>query len=473
MEYDRFIKGKILVAIVEAITQKYEKTQKKLEELVYKHYITGLYNRLFLTKNGNKLLKKYNTLFVIDIRHLKKFNEIFGYQKVDAVLKSLARELRNFCSQRGCIVGSLDLARFWLLANTKDKEEAKKLAYEIIKLLTENPAEGGEKSKPELMVSVNVGVAFREENGKSIEELLRYAEIAAEKSKEKGINFFMFFDRKFKEEIETNVRIEQMLRESVSRGTLKEEIYPVFQMKVNPKTETPTGAEVLMRWRRFEGPIFKVIQVGEQTGLIKELTLALAFNTLPVVREVIKEFPNFGFSFNLSPVLFKFWDEFKNKEPEFKKYNIPPQNLEFEITEVSLSDVPNATEYVNRIKEKGFKILIDDFGKGFSAFDRLMEIDFDGVKFDKSLMDKLLDAHLKGNRKVVNFIRGLVEFAKSQDYKITAEGVENPRLVNLLKEWDIDEIQGYYYAKPVEADRFLECLHNWDKVKRCYPKGES
>ena len=227
-----------------------------------------------------------------------------------------------------------------------------------------------------------------------------------------------------------------------------------------------------MRWKRFKGPIFKVIQVAEQTGLIKELTLALAFNTLPVIRDVIKEFPNFGFSFNLSPVLFKFWNEFKNKGPEFKKYNIPPQNLEFEITEISLSDIPNATEYINRIKKKGFKILIDDFGKGFSAFDRLMEIDFDGVKFDKTLMDKLLDAHLKGNKKVVNFIRGLVEFAKSQDYKITAEGVEDPRLVKLLKEWDIDEIQGYYYAKPVEVDRFLECLRSWDKVKRCYPKGE-
>jgi len=299
--------------------------------------------------------------------------------------------------------------------------------------------------------------------------------IAAEKAKEKEINTYSVFKKEFLEDIETNVRIEQLLKESLNAGTLYREIYPVFQMKVNPKTEKPTGAEVLMRWKRFDGPIFKVIQIAEQTGMIKDLTLALANNSLPVILKVLKEKPNFSFSFNLSPVLFKFWDAFKTQHAEFKKYNIPPEIIEFEITESSLVTVKNAPQYVNFFKKKGFRILIDDFGKGYSAFDRLMEINFDGIKLDKELMDKLTAEVLKNSydSKVVKFIRGIVEFAKSQGYEITAEGVEEEKVVKLLKEWDIDEIQGYYYAKPVEADRFLECLHNWDKVKRCYPKGES
>ena len=468
-----FFKEKLLIAIVEAIGQQHAKTLKQLQDRIYKHPVTGLLNRTYLEEKEKELLRKYSSLLIIDIRHLKKFNEIFGYKAIDGLLKSLAGKLKTFCktkSKEKCLLGFLDLGRFWILTSFDNEKEVKTIAKELISLITQEPLIAWTGNVGiRLLISVNIGISLKE-NVKNIYDWIIKAELAAESSKEKGFNQIAFFEESFKETIEEAIKIEQLLKESLSNKSLKEEIYPVFQIKVNPITEEPVGVEVLMQWTKFSN-IEKVIQVAETSDLIKELTFILWKKTAPILGEILDVKPNLSFGFNLSTILFKYWREIQEKLKLFSTYSIPFNQIELEITESSLITDPKTKLYINSLRRKGFVIVIDDFGKGFSSFDRLLEIDFQKVKFDKSLFDQLSNAlsneDEKKIKKVKHFIEGLIDFAKNQGYKTVAEGVEDFEIVQLLKEWGVDEIQGFYYSETVSKEKLIECLKNWDSLKKC------
>jgi len=136
--------------------------------------------------------------------------------------------------------------------------------------------------------------------------------------------------------------------------------------------------------------------------------------------------------------------------------------IEVEITETESLNINEILKAINQITSMGFKLVIDDFGKGYSSFDRLKNLDVCGVKIDRSLIVDLLE-----NEKTYRFIKNLVSFLKNMNYKVTVEGVEEEKIVNALAEIGVDEIQGYYFSKPVREERFLECLKNWEKLQKC------
>ncbi len=477
-------KEEILLAIILAATQKYEKTAEELKKKNYIHSVTGLFNRKYLIERGNQeILKGVKTgiFYTVDIRDLRKYNEIFGYHITDAILQNVAEFITEICSfscKSEASIGTLDAGIFWIFEPFIDdysfedlKKKAEKIAESIIQALSSGPISLiDNKEKISVILSVNLGAAFYPYHGKTVEELLMAAEIATEKSKQKGGNIFLIFDPKMKEDIEENLKIEQLIKESIKNGTLEREVYPVFQLKVNPKTRSITGVELLMRWTRWRN-IGKVIPILERTGAINQFFDVLIEKAIPVFERAVKIIPNISFSINISPVQFRFLNELSKTLERFKGANIPNEIVELEIVESAFAEkgASYVEEFLKETISKGFKLVIDDFGRGFSSFDRLKVLPIHGVKLDRSLIEDLENIpseELKGNNSY-RFVKSLISFLRSMEYKITVEGVETENIVRFLSDLGVDEVQGYYFAKPVSEDIFLRCLRDWERTKKC------
>jgi diguanylate cyclase (GGDEF)-like protein len=469
----KLTREEILLVIIEAAVKKFEALYRQLQQQLYRYSVTGLYNRKYLLEQGDRLLKegRRNALAVIDIRNLKTYNEIFGYETTDKILRAIAKKIKSYCGKY-CILGNLDSGRFWVLTRL-EPAEAEKVLRDFIKFLTEEELTIKlDNEEFIILVSLNVGMAFYPEHGKDIAELLMAAEMATDRAKSMGTDTYLIFKSEYRKEIEENIQIESLLRRSIKSGEIEQQVYPVFQLKVNPQTEEVTGAEVLMRWK-LHPKIYKVILVAENTGLIKELFNILVEKTVPVMKEVFQIYPNFSFSFNISPAQLMSVEDLKRTMDNLLSTGLSPERMQLEITETQILENKKVEETLRRFIDSGFKLVIDDFGKGYSSFDRLKEWEIYGVKIDRSLVTDII-AHVrregKGCREF-KFLKNLVNFLKRVGYNVTVEGVEDQATVELLKELDVDEIQGYYYSRPVEKETFLECLRRWKEVKRCPFKG--
>jgi diguanylate cyclase (GGDEF)-like protein len=469
----KLTREEILLVIIEAAVKKFEALYRQLQQQLYRYGVTGLYNRKYLLEKGNRLLEegKRNTLAVIDIRNLKTYNEIFGYETTDKILRAIAQKIKRYCGKH-CILGNLDSGRFWVLTKL-ERQEAEKILQDFIKFLTEEELTikvDGEEFV--ILVSLNVGMAFYPEHGKDIAELLMSAEMATDRAKGLGTNTYLIFREEFRKEVEENIQIESLLRRSIRSGEIEQQVYPVFQLKVNPQTEELTGAEVLMRWK-LHPKIYKVILVAENTGLIKELFNILVKKTVPVMEEVLRIYPDFSFSFNISPAQLISVEDLKQAMDYLLSEGISAERIQLEITETQMLENKKVEETLKEFIHSGFKLVIDDFGKGYSSFDRLKEWEIYGVKIDRSLVTDIIAKVRKEGKgcKEFKFLKNLVNFLKRVGYTVTVEGVEDQATVELLKELEVDEIQGYYYSRPVEWKTFIECLRRWKEVKRCPFEG--
>lgn len=467
-------KDSILLVIIEASVKKFETINKRLQQQLFRDIVTGLYNRKFLLKKGDNLLNEgYNTLIVIDIRHLRAYNEVFGHDTTDKILRKIAEEIKKLCNS-DCIIGSLDAGRFWLLSSIKDSERekvAKEYIEKLIKYLTSEELRVNINDEDLIiLIALNAGIAFYPEHGKDIAELLRAAEIAADRAKAEKANTYSIFDISYKKLIEENIWIEEQLRKAIKSGKIEDQIYPVFQIKVNPHSEQISGVEVLMRWKLYP-QIYRVINVAEKTGLINELFKILIKKAIPYMKKALEINPNIYFGFNISPYQLALKNDILEALKFFQIEKFDIQKIELEITESEILKNFDVEMILNSLIAKGFKLVIDDFGKGYSSFDRIKRWNIHGVKLDKTLIDDIPEGVKKygENYKGFLFLKNLTKFLKDMNYKITIEGIEDPFTINLIKELTIDEIQGYYYAKPVEGNRFIECLRNWEVEKRCYP----
>lgn len=468
----------ILLVIIEAAVKKFETINQKLQDQLYRYGVTNLFNRKYLLEQGNQYLKggKYNTLVVVDVRNLRTYNEIFGYDTTDKILRALALKIREYCG-KSCLVGSLDSGRFWILAKIEgeNKEKlAEEKAKELIKFLSDDELKI-KINREELifLVALNIGIAFYPQHGRDIGELLMAAEMATDKAKDKGMNTVILFQEDFKKEVEENIRIEEQLRKAIKTGKIEQQIYPVFQLKVNPNSQEVAGVEVLMRWK-LHPQIFKVILIAEKTGLIKDLFEVLIKKTVPVIKSALEIYPSLPFGFNISPVQLESVDDLNKTFNYLIKENIEPQRIQLEITETKMLEIQEVEDTLREFINRGFKLVIDDFGKGYSSFDRLKTWDIYGVKIDRSLIADIPQKFKQfgDQAREFKFIKNLISFLKSMGYVVTVEGVETPEMVELAKRLQVDEVQGFYYSKPVDEEKFLKCLREWDqRVKSPFSKN--
>ena len=241
-----------------------------------------------------------------------------------------------------------------------------------------------------------------------------------------------------------------MIKKELLNAIEKEEIYLVYQPKVN-LNNNEIYAEVLVRWKNnqlgFVAPdIF--IEIAEKTGEIYKLGKWIFEESIKEIAKYDKENQKIYLSINLSPKQLINKNIFKDFTNIIKKYNVDSKQVTLEITESVMLDKEDGFDLINKFSEAGFKISIDDFGKGHSSFSYLKDYPVNEVKLDKSFIDEI--------EKPFNYylVESITLLSKKLNINLVLEGIETENQVNVLKNLGCYFFQGYFYSKPLTSNDF-------------------
>ncbi|WP_017756166.1 sensor domain-containing protein [Calidifontibacillus oryziterrae] len=423
------------------------------EELLYLAY----YDELTSVANKRKMQDEVNVrinrgrpfaLLCINLERFKSINDSFGYNIGDMVLVEVAKRLLGIID-KGYVVARKEGDKFLVLLNNNDVEKIKQTCE---KILTELP-KPFEIKNHRIYTSTSIGVCTYPSDGNSFDELLKKAVQAMYAAKSKRRNHYKLFDKQLEQELERKIVIERYLRDAIDNNELSVN----YQPRIKTNSKTVVGMEALLRWNNSllgKVPPSEFIPIAEETGLI----VPIGIWTLEQAITQTKKWHELGHnklkvSVNLSVI--------QLQEPNIgdtiigivKKLKFPPQLLELEITENnSLEKNFALLEQLNKLKTFGIQISIDDFGTGYSSLSYLRSFPVNRLKIDQSFVQ---DLEKNGDTTIV---RTIIAMAKNLDFHVTAEGVETQKQFAFLHAHSCDEIQGFYFSRPLSPDRFQEFL---------------
>ena len=303
-------------------------------------------------------------------------------------------------------------------------------------------------------VTCSVGISMFPENGVDGETLVRNADAAMYSAKEKGPNNVGFFTEELNVQMAERLKLESGLRLALER----KEFYLVYQPQMDLATEQIVGVEALLRWQHPElglVPPDRFISIAENCGLIVPIGEWVLKTACVQARKWHDEgLAAVPIAVNVSAVQFRqdgFRDLIKNVLLET---GLPPQCLELELTEsLLLTNADVMFSVLRELNEMGLQLTIDDFGTGYSSLSYLKQFPVKKLKIDRSFI-----RNVAVNPSDAAITTAIIGMAKSLDLKVIAEGVENEAQISFLREHRCDEIQGYYFSKPLTAAEVADRL---------------
>lgn len=422
---------------------------------------TGFINRdLFFDRLQQALLRAERAghrlaLLHLNIDDFRSINESFGYQKSDQLMMKLAERLRHSLRRVDSLmrIGGDELAI--IVEKVEDSLDITQIIRKVVNALDEPVTIDGQT----VVVSASLGVATYPEAGDSAENLLRRANRAMFEAKRDPGTSYRFYDRQLHISAGYQLRLEADLRNALRGKEL--ELY--YQPRIDLATEEVRGVECLLRWNHPErglvGPD-EFIPVAERSGLIVPIGYWVIEQACKRLQESAElGFPGLVFAVNLS---FRQFHDRKMTETIFRiifNANVDTSLLELELTESAMMHDPEyAPEYAQRclreLNQLGISFALDDFGTGFSSLSNLQHLPISLVKIDKSFVQEL------GNSAdAEHIIRAIISLAHSLQISVVAEGVETEGQLEFLRQQHCDEIQGYYYARPMPWADLVQFLN--------------
>lgn len=450
------------ISVFHDITE-YVLNKEKIHYQTYHDATTGLPNRKLFADiigqsvNFSEKRKDNFAILFIDINNFKNINDSLGHIVGDNLLFQFAEKLKNNIPKEMVIARFVGDKFTILLPNTKDQAQALKEASNIQKIIHGPYIIDGK----EIFCGTNIGISFYPQDGTKAETLIKNAEMAMYRGKNKGKRSISFYtsamDQMASERLETEHKLVNALN--------NDEFQLYFQPKVNLITGKIVGAEALIRWVR-ENEIISpglFIPVAEETGFI----IPIGEWVIKTVCTKISEWKKFGHknvpvSLNLSGVQLQDSSILEMIKDEIAKNEISPESLKFEITEsVVMADPELASLLTSEIKKIGSKISIDDFGTGYSSLGYLKKFPIDELKIDKSFLDDFPES--EGD---IAIIRAILSLAGNLNLNVVAEGVEREVQLETLRTLGCDEIQGYYFSRPLPEEEFIKLLDSGKRLKQ-------
>ncbi len=418
--------------------------------MMEKDNLTGLYSKEGFRHKMDEVLKtRPDILFdviALDIEHFKLFNDTYGVDEGDRLLKFVARRIVDESDECNGICARVYADQFLIFCE-HGKDYAPKMVDNINRHMEDYPLD--------MKVHVKIGVYQIHDITVSVNSMCDRAFIAVKAAKGRYEKDVAYYDDSIREKL---LREQQIGDDMVH--ALKEEQFDVyFQPKYNLVTEKMTGAEALVRWHHpikgFMSPA-EFIPIFEKNGFITELDMYVWRKSCEYIAKWREKYGRWiSLSVNVSRK-----DIYKQNLPEIlrgmvERYGIPPEILHLEITESAYTENPEQLIFiVEQLKKQGFIIEMDDFGSGYSSLNMLAELPIDILKLDMKFLQN------KGEQKKnENIMSSIVDLAKKINLYVIAEGVEKEKHISMLKSMKCDMVQGYYYAKPMPAEEFEKtCL---------------
>ena len=427
---------------------------KNREELLLRQAridaLTELPNRfLFMEQLQKEIAQNQRTerrlaVLYIDLDRFKVVNDSYGHSIGDELLHEAGERLRG-CIYEGDTVARLGGDEFAIIISELDSELAtQSVAEKIIAVLGAPFIFNSEKN----VLAASVGIAIYPQDGETVADLMRNADIAMYRAKEKGGNQYVFFEENMNAEASKHAAIERALRNAITEG----QFVLYYQPQVEPKSGLVRGVETLVRWNHPEQGFVSpgvFIPVAENAGLIVDVGRIILKDACTQFRQWLNEGIQLDYiAVNVSVKQFQQPDFFQLIEHVLAVNQLPPHCLELEITESVLMDDTEAVMVIlERLKNLGVQLSIDDFGTGYSSMSYLEQLPFDTIKIDMSFVHKIQE-----NGEGGTIAATIAAMAHALNKKIVAEGVEIQAQLDFLTQCNCELIQGYMFSRPLPAN---------------------
>jgi len=420
--------------------------------------LTGLANRDLFNDRLEQAIEKSKrnstkmALLFIDLDHFKEINDSHGHKIGDEVLK-VVTERFNKTIRREDTLARLGGDEFTvLIENLHQGQDASLLANKILKVLKKPITIGNN----EFYVLSSIGISIYPDDGSSPADLLKYADAAMYKAKDEGRNNFQYYCAEM-----TELAFERVAMEASLRVALKNNEFIVYyQPQVDGNSNRLIGMEALIRWQHPTiGLVLptKFIPLAESTGLIVELDRFVMKTTMTQISKWYKDGLNPGIlAMNLSVLQLQQKDFLTMFSKLIEETGCSPEWLELEVTESQIMKNPEeAIKILNKISDIGIELAVDDFGTGYSSLSYLKKLPINKLKIDRSFVKDLPD-----DEEDIAITKAVIALAKSLNLRTIAEGVETKEQKEFLVENGCENIQGYFYAKPMPASDMEVTLLN-------------
>lgn len=443
------------ISIFSDISEK-KLTEKRIYDLSHHDIVTGLPNRIFFQDIADTALdhaKRIHTqlaILFIDLDHFKLINDTLGHPVGDQLLQQVALRLKQTIDQDN-ILSRFGGDEFTLLVpSIQSTDDVALIAKRILLHL----AEPFIVDNNELIMPASIGIGIYPENGDSVATLLKNADSAMYQAKANGRNDFQFYTSQMNQQAQERLELERDLRKALKEG----EFLLHYQPQVNVISGKITGVEALIRWQH---PVMGLISpanfipVAESSGLI----VPIGKWVLETACEQLQQWHSHGYTslcvaVNLSGRQFSQEGLIDTIKEAITASGINAANLELEITESMMMENTDETiNILNDIKSLGIQLSIDDFGTGYSSMAYLKRFPIDTLKIDQSFVRGLPEDAGDGA-----IVKATIAIAHALNLSVIAEGVETKDQLSFLQPLNCEEVQGYYFSRPLTAADIGELL---------------
>ncbi|MDE6662544.1 MAG: GGDEF domain-containing phosphodiesterase [Lachnospiraceae bacterium] len=428
-----------------------------------KDILTGLDRYETFIEKLDKEIEKMDdyriAIVYTDIKHFKYINDTYGYQRGDMLLREFVNQVLRIDDKLLCAarVYSDNIVVATRLDNEHSNSEFRDIIYgrnmELERMLRDNYLDEG------LKLSTGISVISKDDRRLDAATAVSNANLARKLAKEMKDDCCVLFDNKMIEGIKKEVEITSSLSSAINNGEFK--VY--YQPKMDTGSLRLIGAEALIRWQKPNGTFVfpdEFIPFIEQSGQIVDLDYFVYREVFKFIADRISnDEPVVPISVNVSRVHLSRMGILEYVADLFDEYQIPPQYVEFELTEsIYIDNTEKALQLVEGLHNMGVKVSMDDFGSGYSSLNLLSGLPIDIIKLDKVFLKKANanEGRLKENDKII--ISCVVDMARRLKITSLCEGVETPEQSDYLAEIGCEIQQGYYFSKPIPQEDFEEFI---------------
>lgn len=432
--------------------------ERKVQMLAYSDSLTGLPNRLLFADRLEQALVRAErhresvALMLIDIDDFKLVNDSFGHDAGDNLIQAIG-SLLSKSLRRADTVARLGGDEFAIvIENIDGPDDAVSIADNLTTLLKHNVR----LEEMDTYTSASVGIAMFPEDGNNARMLLKNADTAMFRAKEKGRGSFQFYTPEMSVSAMERLELETSIRSALDNSEFLVHYLPVIDLHRNEVS----GVEALIRWQHPEKGLINpndFIEVAVECGLIVQINewmIDAVCKQIKLWKEAGME--NQNVAINIGPRHFVERDLAKDLTQKMSEYGVKGSELTVEVTEKTLIDNQGGVDtMIAALSNMGVGIALDDFGTGFASLAYLRNFPVDVVKIDRAFVAGIPES--EEDSAVVNAIAGLTRGLK---LRLLAEGVENERQLQMLKGLGCQFAQGYYWSKPLPADQYEQFYLN-------------